>query len=89
LILVSTKEAPILKISTALVALMVGSAPTAFAVGLAAQAATVQKQDQAQRDARLPSGDLFSSSRASPAEIHRCAAGHRLNAISRSACKVR
>jgi hypothetical protein len=86
---VSTKEAPIPKVLTAFVALVVGSAPPAFAEGVAAQAATVQKQEQAQRDVRPPSGDLFSSSRASPAEIHRCAAGHRLNSISRSACKVR
>jgi hypothetical protein len=84
-----TKEAAILKVLTALVALMVWSAHPAFAQGLGAQAATVQKQDRAQRDVRLPSGDLFASSRPSPAEIRRCAAGHRLNAISRSACKVR
>jgi hypothetical protein len=84
------KEAPVLKVLTALVALMMaGFAHPAFAQGLDAQGATVQRQDQAQRDVRRPSGDLFASSRPSPAEIRRCAAGHRLNSISRGACKVR
>jgi hypothetical protein len=83
------KEAPVLKVLTVLVALMAGFAHPAFAQGLGAQGATVQKQDQAQRDVRRPSGDLFASSRPSPAEIRRCAAGHRLNSISRGACKVR
>jgi hypothetical protein len=83
------KEAPVLKVLTAVVALMAGFAHPAFAQGLGAQGATVQKQDQAQRDVRRPSGDLFASSRPSPAEIRRCAAGHRLNSISRGACKVR
>jgi hypothetical protein len=77
------------KIVTALVALMVGFAHPAFAQGLGAHGATVQRPEQAQRDVRRPSDDLFASSRPSPAEIHRCAAGHRLNSISRSACKLR
>jgi hypothetical protein len=82
-------EASILKVATALVALLVGSGPAAFAQGLSAEAATIQKQDRAQREVRLSSSDLFASTRPSPAEIHRCAAGHRLNAISRGACKLR
>jgi hypothetical protein len=83
----TTMEAAILKVAAALVALLVGSSPGAFAQGLSAQAATIQKQDRAQREARL--SDLYASTRPSPAEIHRCAAGHRLNVISRSACKLR
>jgi hypothetical protein len=89
LALMPTMEAAILKVATALVALLVGSAPGTFAQRLSSQAATIQKQDRAQREVRLPSSDLFASTRPSPAEIHRCAAGHRLNAISRSACKLR
>jgi hypothetical protein len=85
----SMEEVPVLKVSAALVALMAGFAHPAFAQGQGAQGPTVQKQDQARRDVRRPSGDLFASSRPSPAEIRRCAAGHRLNSISRSACKVR
>jgi hypothetical protein len=88
-ILMLMREAPVLKVLTALVALMVGFAHPAFAQALGAQGATVQKQDQAQRDVRHPSDDLFASSRPSPAEIRRCAAGHRLNSISHSACKMR
>jgi hypothetical protein len=88
-ILMLMKEASVVKVLAALVALMVGFAHPAFAQGLDPQGATVQRQDQAQRNARRPSSDLFASSRPSPAEIRRCAAGHRLNSISRSACKVR
>jgi hypothetical protein len=88
LILMLAREAPILKVLTVLIALTVGSAVPAFAQGLGTQAAIVQKQNQ-ERDVRLPPGDLFASSRPSPAEIRRCVAGHRLNSISRSACKVR
>jgi hypothetical protein len=84
-----TMEAAIPDIATTLLALLVGFTPVAFAQGLNAQAATIQKQDRAQREVRLPSSDLFASTRPSPAEIHRCAAGHRLNVISRSACKLR
>jgi hypothetical protein len=73
----------------ALFALMVGFAHPAHAQGSRAQVATVQKQDQAGRDLRVRSGNLFALSQPSPAEIRRCAAGHRLNSISRSACKVR
>jgi len=85
---ISMKEAPVVKVFAALVALMAGFAQPAFARDLGAQGATAQKQDQAQRDVRRPSGDLFASSRPSPAEIRRCAAGHRLNSISFDACKV-
>jgi hypothetical protein len=88
-ILMLMKEASVVKVLAAVVALMVGFAHPAFAQGLGAQGGTAQRQDQAQRNARRPSGDLFASSRPSPAEIRRCAAGHRLNSISRSACKVR
>jgi hypothetical protein len=89
LILISAEEAPILKVSAALIAFTVGSAVPVFAPGLDTQAATVQKQNQSPRDVRHPPGDLFALSRPSPAEIRRSAAGHRLNSISRSACKVR
>jgi hypothetical protein len=83
------KEAPVMKVFTALIALMAGFAHPAVAQGLGAQGATIQTQDQARRDIRRSSGDLFASSRPSPAEIRRCAAGHRLSSISRGACKVR
>jgi hypothetical protein len=83
------KKTSVLKVLTALVALMAGFAHPAFAQGLGAFGAIVQKQDQAPRGVRRPSGDLSASSRPSPAEIQRCAAGHRLNSISRGACKVR
>jgi hypothetical protein len=72
-----------------MVVLMAGLVHPAFAQGLGAQAATIQKQDQSQRDVPLPPSDLFALFRPSPAEIHRCVAGHRLNLISRSACKAR
>jgi hypothetical protein len=83
------KDAPVLKILTALVVLMVEAAHPAFAQGLGAQGSTAQIQDQVQRDVRLPSNHLIASPRPSPAEMRRCAAGHRLNSISRNACKVR
>jgi hypothetical protein len=88
-ILMLMKEVPVLKELTALVALMAGFAHPAFTQGVGVQGATVQEQDQAQGDVRRPPGDLFASSLPSPAESRRCAAGHRLNSISSSACEVR
>jgi len=78
LTLLLTMEAAILKVATVLVALLVGSSMGAFTQGLSAQTVAIQQQDRAQRQGRLPSSDLFASARPSPAEIHRCAAGHRL-----------
>jgi hypothetical protein len=64
--LILMKEAPILKALTALAALMFGSAHPAVAQALGAQAETVQRQNQSQRNVRLPPADLFASSYRDP-----------------------